>query len=203
MREGLVSKNPFADIVVGKAGRRKRVLKKEERAEILAVIREERFREFVFAMAETGCRPSEVARVTASDADLTLGVWILKKHKTAKKTQKERIVFLTPAMLELTRKLVDLYPTGVLFRGRLGQPLTNQAIRLRFKNLRKRLPHLEHFSAYTYRHSYCTDALVNGVGIAHVAELMGHTATEMVSQIYSKLSQQVAHMREAAAKAAG
>jgi len=203
MREGLVSKNPFADIVVGKAGRRKRVLKKEERAEILAVIREERFREFVFAMAETGCRPSEVARVTASDADLTLGVWILKKHKTAKKTQKERIVFLTPAMLELTRKLVDLYPTGVLFRGRLGQPLTNQAIRLRFQNLRRKLPHLEHFSAYTYRHSYCTDALVNGVGIAHVAELMGHTSTEMVSQVYSKLSQQVAHMREAAAKAAG
>ena len=42
-----------------------------------------------------------------------------------------------------------------------------------------------------------------GVGIAHVAELMGHTSTEMVSRVYSKLSQQVAHMREAAQKASG
>ena len=107
----------------------------------------------------------------------------------------------TPVVWYVTRRLVETFPTGQLFRGRLGQPLTKQAIRLRFRNLRRKLPHLEHFCAYSYRHTYCADALVNGVGIAHVAELMGHTSTEMVSRVYSKLSQQVAHMREAAAKA--
>ncbi len=201
LREGLVSKNPFADIVVGKAGRRTRVLSKEERQEVIGVIREQRFREFVTALEETGCRPSEVARVAAADVDLTLGLWIFKQHKTAKKTGRERVVYLTPTMLDLTRRLIELFPTGPLFRGRRGQPLTKQAIRLRFRNLRRKLPHLEHFSAYSYRHTYCTDALVNGVGIAHVAELMGHTSTEMVSRVYSKLSQQVAHMRDAASKA--
>lgn len=201
VREGLVSQNPFADVVVGKAERRTRVLNMEERAEILGAIREQRFRDFVLAMQETGCRPSEVARVTAGDVDLTVGVWVLKQHKTAKKTGRDRVIYLTPTMLDLSRRLIDQYPTGVLFRGRLGQPLTKQAIRLRFQNLRRKLPHLKHFSAYTYRHSFCTEALMNGVGIAHVAELMGHTSTEMVSRVYSKLSQQVAHMREAAAKA--
>jgi integrase len=201
LREGLVSKNPFADITVGKAGRRTRVLTKEEREQILGVIREQRFREFVTALQETGCRPSEVATVTAADVDLTLGVWILKQHKTAKKTGRDRVVYLTPTMLDLTRRLVEQHSTGPLFRGRRGQPLTRQAIRLRFRNLRRKLPKLEHFSAYSYRHTYCTDALVNGVGIAHVAELMGHTSTEMVSRVYSKLYQQVAHMREAAARA--
>jgi integrase len=203
VREGLVSKNPFAEVVVGKSGRRDRILKKTECEEILGAIKDSSFREFVFAMMETGCRPSEVARVTAADVDLALGVWVLKKHKTSKKTGRERVVYLTPGMFDLSRVLIDRHPTGVLFRGRFGQPLTNQAIRLRFRNLRRKLPHLVHFSAYTYRHTYCTEALVNGVGIAHVAELMGHSSTEMVSRVYSKLSQQVAHMREAAAKATG
>jgi integrase len=201
LREGLVSKNPFADAVVGKAGKRSRILSKDEREQILGVIREQRFREFVVALQETGCRPGEVASGTAADADLTLGVWVRKKHKTAKKTGKPRVVYLTPAMADLTRRLVAQFPTGPLFRGQRGQPLTKQVIRLRFRNLRLKLPKLEHFCAYSYRHTYRTDALVNGVGIAHVAELMGHTSTEMVASVYSKLSQQVAHMREAAAKA--
>jgi integrase len=199
--EGLVSKSPFADVVVGKVGKRTRILSKDEREQILGVIREQRFREFVVALQETGCRPGEVATVTAADADLTLGVWVLKKHKTAKKTGKPRVVYLTPTMVDLTRRLIVQFPTGPLFRGRRGQPLTRQAIRLRFRNLRSKLPKLEHFCAYSYRHTYCTDALVNGVGIAHVAELMGHTSTEMVASVYSKLSQQIAHMREAAARA--
>lgn len=200
-KEGLVAKNPFADVVVGKTGKRSRVLTKAERNEIVSAIGDRRFREFVFALQETGCRPCEVASVTAADADLVRGVWALKKHKTAKKTGRDRVVYLTPAMLELTRRLVAERPTGPLFVGRRGQPLDRNAIRCRFRRLRKKLPHLGQFTAYTYRHTYCTEALVNGVGIAHVAELMGHTSTEMVASVYSKLSQQVAHMREAAAKA--
>ncbi|MHB1424678.1 MAG: hypothetical protein ACYC3I_16030 [Gemmataceae bacterium] len=46
------------------------------------------------------------------------------------------------------------------------------------------------------------DALVNGVGIAQVAELLGHTSTEMVMKHYSHIAGNVAHMREAAVKAA-
>jgi integrase len=45
--------------------------------------------------------------------------------------------------------------------------------------------------------------LVNGVGIAQVAELMGHGSTEMVMTVYSKLSQQVGHLRDAAKMATG
>jgi len=36
--------------------------------------------------------------------------------------------------------------------------------------------------SYTYRHSFVTDALENGVGVAQVAELLGHTSTDMVPQ---------------------
>jgi integrase len=200
-KEGLLTKNPFADVVVGKSGRRERILSKEEREEIMRSVHDARFKEFLTALQETGCRPSEISKVTAADVDLELGIWVLKSHKTAKKTGRDRVIYLTPTMVEFSKTLISRHPDGPLFRGRGGIPLSKEIIRNRFRRLRLKLPHLGSFSAYTYRHSYCTDALVNGVGIAHVAELMGHTSTEMVSRVYSKLSQQVQHMREAAKRA--
>jgi integrase len=67
--------------------------------------------------------------------------------------------------------------------------------------LRKKLPHLAHFVCYNLRHTFATQALLNGVGVAQVAELLGHTSTEMVSKVYGHLAGEVAHMREAARKA--
>ena len=42
---------------------------------------------------------------------------------------------------------------------------------------------------------------VNGVGVAEVAELLGHTGTDMVMRHYQHLSQRLEHLRNAAVKA--
>jgi integrase len=200
--EGLLDRNPVAGVRKPPPGRRDRILSQAERDEILAAIKDEEFRTFVVAMQETGCRPSEVARVTAADVNLDAGVWVLKKHKTAGKTRRPRVVYLTPAMVELTRKLVARHPDGPLFRGpRGGRPFTRNGIRCRFKRLRKKLPHLAGVVSYSYRHTWATEALVNGVGIAQVAELMGHASTEMVSTTYGHLADKLGHLRDAAQKA--
>jgi site-specific recombinase XerD len=36
--------------------------------------------------------------------------------------------------------------------------------------------------SYIYRHTFVTDALENGVDMAQVAELLGHTSTDVVMQ---------------------
>jgi site-specific recombinase XerD len=97
-----------------------------------------------------------------------------------------------------------MYPEGPLFRGpRSKRGNTRNGIRCRFRRLREKLPHLAGVISYTARHSFATNALMNGVGIAHVAELMGHVDTSMVSSHYAHLAGNVQHMREAAKKAAG
>lgn len=201
-QQGVLAANPLRTLKADRVKRRTRVLTKDELAEIHGAIKDAQFREFVQAMVETGCRPSEVARVTAADVNLDLGVWAFAEHKTAKKTHKPRVVYLTPAMVELSRKLVALYPEGPLFRGPRGKAaFTRQNVRCRFKRLRKKLPHLKHFVCYNLRYTFATRALVNGVGVAQVAELLGHSSTEMVSKTYGHLADQVVHMRDAAAKA--
>jgi integrase len=203
-KQGLLTTNPLAAVSVGRSPRREGSVSKEARQAILAAIPDQAFRDFVTALQETGCRPSEVARVTAENADLEIGVWVLPEHKTEKKTHKPRVVYLTPPMVEMTRRLMASWPDGPLFRTHRGKrPWKRNAIRCRFMRLRKKLPELGHVVSYHYRHSYVTDALVNGVGIAQVAELVGHTSTDMVMRHYSKLSQQVTHMRDAARRATG
>lgn len=201
--QGLIEKDPFAEVSVPKGGKRERILTESERKELLAAIRDREFRDFVFAMQSTGCRPGEVRSVTAGEINFEVGLWVMTQHKTANKTGKPRIVYLTPAMVELCRRLAEKYPEGPIFRSNRKKPFTRNAIRIRFRRLRAKLPHLKGVVAYTFRHTYCTDALVNGVGVAQVAELMGHTGTDMVTSVYSKLAKQVAHLREAASKATG
>ncbi len=204
LEQGLISSDPFESVSVPKGGKRDRILNEVERKEVLGAIRDQQFRDFVFAMQETGCRPGEVRNVIAADVNLEAGIWLLGKHKTAKKTGKPRVVYLTPAMIDLCRKLVLKNPEGPIFRGpRENKPYSKNAVRIRFRRLRAKLPHLVGVVAYSYRHTYCTNALVNGVGVAQVAELLGHTSTDMVTSVYSKLSAQVAHLRDAAKKATG
>jgi site-specific recombinase XerD len=51
------------------------------------------------------------------------------------------------------------------------------------------------------RGSFATRALVRSVGIAQVAELLGHVDTSMVSEHYAHLAGNVQRMRDMAAKA--
>ena len=55
--------------------------------------------------------------------------------------------------------------------------------------------------SYSYRHSFATDALVNGVGAIEVAELMGHSNTDMLVKHYQHLAGKRKHMLEAAVTA--
>lgn len=199
--EGLIGDNPLASIKNPPVNRRERVITAAEREQILNAIRDEAFHRFFRALLGTGCRPSEVAAVTAADVDLTLGVWILKQHKTAKKTGKPRIVYLSPDMLTLTREQMERHPCGPLFPNMRGKPFVRNAWRCRFRRLRKKFPNLEGIVAYSARHSFATDALIKGVGIAQVATLLGHSDTNMVATTYSHIAANVVHMREAAARA--
>jgi integrase len=202
--EGLLQPNPIKAVKKPPQRHRDRTLTPDERQEIFQAIPDQSFRDFVFAMQETGARPGEVRKVTAANVNLQLGVWIFREHKTAKRTGRPRVIYLTPAMVELTRRLMEKNPEGPLFRGpRSKGGFTRNGVRCRFRNLRAKLPHLAGVISYTMRHSFATQALVNGVGIAHVAELMGHVDTSMVRQHYAHLAGNVQHMREAAKKATG
>jgi integrase len=222
IKKRLLWENPLRGVEIPPKKRRNRILTPDEREYLLKAIRDEQFREFVFAMLETGCRPPEVINVTANHVSCDGTTWILDDHKTEAKTGEARVIYLGPAMQELTRKLVGLYPEGPLFRStrRLGgvrRPWTLNGNRCRFKRLRekvaklranekdpekrKKIADLSGITAYACRHSFATHALTNGLPIPVVSALLGHRSTRMVDETYNHSNQACDVLRVAVKKA--
>jgi integrase len=200
--EGLIPANPLKQVKKPPVKRRDKVLTPEEQRAIASAPRDEAFKHFVLALQLTGCRPGEVASVTAAEVDLDAGTWTLRRHKTAKKTQRPRVVYLPPELVELCRQLMALRPSGPLFTNSRGKAWNKNSIRCRFRRLRKKLNLDARVTAYAYRHSFATSGLEAGVAPATVAELLGHADVTMLSH-YAHLDQKAAHLREAACRAAG
>jgi integrase len=219
VEQKLLAENPLKSLKKPPKKRRNRVMSPEERRFVCSAIRDEQFREFVFAMLETGCRPGEVMTVTAADVARDCSVWVLDEHKTDR-TGEARVVYLTPTMQELTRKLVNQYPEGPLFRSTrrfngVRRPWSRNGIRCRFKRLREKflamraelpperrheIPDLTGLTAYVLRHTFATQALLNGVPGPIVSSLLGHKSLKMLDT-YSHVGQAADELREAAKKA--
>lgn len=202
----LLKESPLAGYKKPARNRRKRFLSADERDFLLAAIRDRFFREYCFALMNTGARPMEVGRVTAADVSDDGTMWIFEEHKTDS-TGEDRVIYLTPAMQELTGKLMAEHPTGPLFRSTrrkqgIRTPWTRNGIRCRFKRIREKYPQLAGVSAYTLRHSFATLALLNGVPAPIVSSLMGHTQLKTLDE-YNKVGQARSTLKEAIKKAAG
>jgi integrase len=201
VEEEHIPRNPVAHVRKPRPQTRDRTLTPDERKLILDSIRDEAFRQFVMALSSTGCRPGEVARVTAADADLVNGLWVLRRHKTQAKTGKPRTVYLCAEALALTRLLAAQPPDGPLFLNSRGRPWTRNAVRIRFRRLRARFPQLKGVVAYTFRSTFATDALEGGVPDTTVSTLLGHTNTATLHRFYARLSHRVGHLKNAAEQA--
>jgi integrase len=154
---GLLKDSPLRSVKKPPKQKRSRVMTAEEREYVYGLVRDRQFREFVFAMLDTGCRPSEVMAVTANHVSRDGTKWVFDEHKTDR-TGEARIIYLSPAMRELTRSLAALYPDGPIFRMYRGKkpekdkynravlgtkvPWTYNALRCRFKRLREKVARL-------------------------------------------------------------
>lgn len=200
--EGYVPSNPLRGLKRPACGKRT-VMITDEQHRLLLENSDRHFQRFLTALRETGARPGEVAKVTAADVDLKQHVWILQDHKTAQKTGRPRLILMTERLRLLTQELMQEQPTGPLFRNKQGRPWTVNAIRLRMQRLGRELNLPNDVVAYSYRHTYARNGLANGVPVATMAELLGHSDTKMISAHYSHLCQRLDHLHQAAQQALG
>jgi integrase len=194
--------HPLRHVRPGAVTSRERYLTAGERQRILGAVKGP-FADYVLALDQTGARPfSEVCKVTASDVDLEKGAWTLVKWKNSKKQKgKKRVIFLSERMKHLTRRLMLKHPEGPLFRCQTGTPWSRQSITARFRKLSAKLG-MEGVTAYTFRHSAISDALVRGVPVAVAAELYG-TSIQVISRSYAHIDKREDVLREAMKQAVG
>jgi integrase len=220
---GLLAASPLKSVKKPPKKRRNRVLTAAERESVYGMIRDLQFRQFVFALLDTGCRPSEIMAVTARHVSRDGTRWTFNEHKTDGQTGEPRVVYLSPAMQQLTRQLIEANPEGPLFRSTrrlrgVRRPWTRNGVRCRFKRLRekaarlrereedpekrKELADLTGVTAYVLRHTFTTRALTTGLPVPVVSALLGHKSMKMVDEHYNHTDQATEVLKDAAKKAA-
>lgn len=196
VREGHLAADPFLSVKRPRMGRRERTVTPDERAAIRAAAGPELF-DFLDALGWTGCRPGEIMRLESGHIDWET-CYAALPGKTTKATG-DLIEFpLVPPMLALCRRLAERNPAGPLFRNTEGNPWTPNAVRCAMRRLRARLK-LDGVTAYTFRHSFATDALERGLSLTDVAALMNHKDVR-TTMGYSHLKERREHLRRQAGK---
>lgn len=198
-RFGLIPRNPLAHVrKPAKVSRGAKVVLTDEQFGRLCKASSPAFRLFLRGLWLTGARPGELTRLTASDVEWDSGVILLDAHKTAEKTGRPRIIYLSAEALTLFRQQAAEHPSGPLFTNSVGGAWTEDAIVNAMRTARERAE-LPNAVAYGMRHSFATAALVNGIPDAHVAALLGHTNTSMIHKHYSHVGSRADVLRNAAA----
>src|SRR5581483_11598233 len=163
VRRGFLEANPLADLRrPPKESRGAKVVLTADQYAALVEAAAPAFRVLLSGLWLTGCRPAELTRVEAKDVDLQAGVVVLTEHKTAGKTGRPRVIYLSPEALSLFRTQIEAHPTGPLFRNTRGGAWSGWAVVKAMQAARTKAG-LPQAIAYGLRHSYATDALANGV----------------------------------------
>ncbi len=158
------------------------------------------FKTILLVLRDTGTRPGNVCRVTATHCIWDKGGWWFaegnvgedgKVHKTFEKTGKGLFVPVSEEVMELCRKLAQEHPEGPLFRTKSGDPWTPDKITWRFGYYREKLAKAgivmpKTYFAYCYRHNLATELLEDGVPVEHVAAILGNTPS-VVHRHYSHI----------------
>lgn len=198
--QGYIELSPIRHMRKPGCGRKEQIVTREQYEMLLARYKDQEFKDLLTISWETGCRPQESLRVEARHVDIAGSRWVFPTSES-KGRRIPRVVYLTPKALEITKRLMEKYPTGALFRNTDGLPWTPYATNCRFQHVRRKTG--IKFSLYQFRHGLATRALLGGMDAITVATLLGHSDTSTLSRVYSHVSQNPVFMQEQIRKAAG
>lgn len=202
-RKGRIDINPLADIPKPKRVKRREAMPSAEiAAKALGAVLNPQLGELLAYIEDTGCRPKEARTLEARHLDLANGVAVLDEHKTAHKTGKPRILYLTEKAAEIAGRLAAIRPAGPIFLNTKGNPWTGNALVQAMESLRDRAGLGPEVIAYGLRHLFATTGLANGLSDTMMAELMGHADTRMMG-VYGHLGDNRDVVRAALSKARG
>jgi len=205
--------NPFRGVRFPKGKRRRALTEAEFQALVAAT--DKPYGLLLRLARLSGARPQELRDATWAqlqvDRESLRGAIILQEHKTCDaEDAAPRVIALPPeAVRELVeqwqavtaRHLPGMAPDHIFLNSR-GRPWTRSAVCKRLRELRFRLGLPDDAKLYGLRHKFATDAIINGLGIKDVADLLGHRSTK-TTEHYLHTAGLFARQSDLAAKAVG
>jgi integrase len=192
---GYIDTNPIKKMKKPTAKRRDNHMKPADFQAILDRLgANDPFRDLFLFVWNTGCRPQEVRHIEARHVFLDKEC-ITFPAAESKGKRYPRTIYLHGYALEITQKLVALYPEGKLFRNNRGGAWTKWALCNRFHRLSKATG--KRMACYDARHGFATRKLIQGHDHLTVAAIMGHRDGSMLAKVYSHVDKDTEHLKKA------
>lgn len=172
---GVVLARPGVVLEIPYARRPRRVpivLSQNEMRRLIDAADKIRDRALIMVAYAAGLRVSEVVNLRVEDIDSDR----MLIHVRQGKGNKDRLVPLSPALLDVLRRLWRTFkPTTWLFPGEDGErPLHQHTVRNIVRDAAKRAKIKKRVSPHTLRHTFATHLLETGIDVRTVQALLGH-----------------------------
>ena len=168
------------------------VLSKEEVKMILEAHSNIKHKMMLSLIYSCGFRSGELIALQPVHIDSKRNIVLLKNAKG----KKDRIVPLSPKILEMLREYYKLYqPTVYLFEGQIaGSPYDSRSLQQVLKQALQKTKITKPVTLHWLRHSYATHLLESGTDLRYIQELLGHNSsktTEIYTHVSTKNIQQI------------
>ena len=168
------------------------VLSKEEVKILLNTIRNLKHRTMLCLLYSCGLRSGELLNLQPTHIDSKRNIILIKQSKG----KKDRIVSLSPKILEMLREYYRYYkPKTYLFEGQnIGEQYDSRSLQLVLKQAVKKAGIQKPVTLHWLRHSYATHLLESGTDLRYIQELLGHNSsrtTEIYTHVSTKNIQQI------------
>lgn len=168
------------------------VLSKEEVKTILEAHNNIKHKMMLSLIYSCGLRCGELLALKPIHIDSKRNIVVLKNAKG----QKDRIVPLSPKILEMLRNYYKAFrPTTFLFEGQTaGMLYDSRSLQLVLKQALKKARITKPVTLHWLRHSYATHLLESGTDLRYIQELLGHSSsktTEIYTHVSTKSIQQI------------
>lgn len=173
----LTPKNPFLKLQIPKAGQRERTVSRAELTKLYLACNRQ-YRRYLFLLAHTMCRPSEIRLLKIEDIDVKNRVIILTDFKGKKARMdgiKARVIPLDRSAVMLITAMLRQGKGPYLFGGLKPWSYTSVRSAMRRARLKAGLnTEGERVVCYTLRHTGATNAMRAGIQTTLLAKIMGH-----------------------------
>lgn len=196
---GLIAKNPFAGLTIpeGPQGR------DWTDAEYQAILRcsPPYFRRVIVFLRVSGARPGEARELNWKHVRDDIAAIVEREHKTSHVNDEPRRIYYNRVVTKLLAWLSrNKTHREHVFVNALGRPWSIAALCRRMRDIRAKAGVSDEVRCHGARHTFATNAIVNGVDLATLAELLGHKSVATTMR-YLHLVNKKPHLNAAMEKA--
>lgn len=176
LHQGVIERKLVAKLDKPAVAKRERLPTDEETRKLLARASPE-FRLIYAALRQCGARPGELCRASWADVQTENGERkiVLKRHKTAKKTGKDRVIPLGRKLAKLVEEAGKGRTDGPIFRSPAGRAWTVENLSKTYSRLRDAAGLPRDLVLYLARHEHGSKICAEK-GIHAAASALGHSS---------------------------